>query len=398
VSASRGWIGAEAALAELGVRPQTLYAYVSRNRVEARPDPSDPRRSLYSRADVESLAQRRRAGRKREAIAASAISWGEPLLRSAISTVHAGRLVYRGVDAIDFSRAATLEEAAILLWEADRDIFSAAQEPGGRDLGSRGDLGSREAAFAMLADLAANAEPAFGRAGRKLCLDGATVLRGLVRGFSGAPALSGEPVHRQLARGWRACEAEDPLRCAVLLADHELNASAFAARVTASTGAAVAASALSGLAALTGPLHGSAPIAVAGLASEARQGNLAVTLRACLRTGQSVPGFGHPLYPGADPRAVALLETFEIPADYAALRLAAEDVLGLSPNVDFALAALAARFVLPDDAPFSVFALARCVGWIAHAIEQSREGRLIRPRARYVGRMPPQAGAPRPRR
>lgn len=384
VSAMRGWIGAEEALAQLGVQPQTLYAYVSRTRIEARPDPSDPRRSLYNKADVERLAQRRRAGRKSEAVAASAISWGEPLLRSAISTVHAGRLIYRGVDAVAFSRTATLEETATLLWEADADVFAVAEEPR-----AAGASGSRAAAFAMLAELAASAEPSFGRAARKLCLDGATVLRGLVRAVSGVPARAPEPAHRQLARGWNAQDAEDPLRRAlVLLADHELNASAFAARVTASSGAAIAASALSGLAALSGPLHGSASIAVARLMNEVGQGDPAVMLRARLNAGQHAPGFGHPLYPGPDPRALALLDSFEAPSNYVALRLAAEDVLGLSPNVDFALAAMAARFALPADATFLAFALARCVGWIAHAIEQGREGKLIRPRARYVGRIP----------
>src|SRR5271165_96398 len=352
VSAMRGWIGAEEALAQLGVQPQTLYAYVSRTRIEARPDPCDPRRSLYNKADVERLAQRRRAGRKSEAVAASAISWGEPLLRSAISTVHAGRLIYRGIDAVAFSRTATLEETAALLWEADADIFTVAQEPD-----AAGASGSRAAAFAMLAELAAGAEPSFGRAARKLCLDGATVLRGLVRAVSGVPARAPEPAHRQLARGWNARDAEDPLRRAlVLLADHELNASAFAARVTASSGAAIAASALSGLAALSGPLHGFASIAVARLMSEVGQGDPAGMLRARLNAGQSAPGFGHPLYPGPDPRAVALLDSFEAPANYVALRLAAEDVLGLSPNVDFALAAMAARFALPDDATFLLFA------------------------------------------
>ena len=67
------------------------------------------------------------------------------------------------------------------------------------------------------------------------------------------------------------------------------------------------------------------------------------------------------------------------------LRLAVTAVTGLQPNVDFALVALSERLKLTADAPFALFAVARCAGWIAHAIEQVQGGQLIRPRARYVG-------------
>src|SRR5262249_4589051 len=100
----------------LGVKPQTLYAYVSRGLVSARPDEADPRASLYASADIAALVRRRRAGRRREDIAKRTISWGEPLLERAIATVRQGRLIYRGVDAVELSERATLEETALLLW------------------------------------------------------------------------------------------------------------------------------------------------------------------------------------------------------------------------------------------------------------------------------------------
>ena len=101
---------------------------------------------------------------------------------------------------------------------------------------------------------------------------------------------------------------------------------------------------------------------------------------------------GHPLYRHGDPRCAALLSALDPPPDYAAFRHAATDFTGDQPNVDFALAALAARFDLPDDATLTLFALARCVGWLAHMIEQIDSGELIRPRARYVGSSPPPSG------
>src|SRR3989338_7341791 len=103
VTMDRDWISAEEAMDRLGVRSQTLYAYVSRGRIEARPDPVDPRRSRYRLADVGGLAERKKRGRKASEVAAGAIAWGEPVLASAITTVAGGRLFYRGRDAVDLS-------------------------------------------------------------------------------------------------------------------------------------------------------------------------------------------------------------------------------------------------------------------------------------------------------
>jgi len=195
-------------------------------------------------------------------------------------------------------------------------------------------------------------------------------------------------MHFRLASRFDRPEAADTLRRAlVLLADHELNASTFAARVTVSTGASLAAGALSGLAALNGPLHGVASSTVLALAHdiEADPSGVETALREWLGEGRVVPGFGHRLYPFGDPRAAELLSAFDVPAGYRALLDAADAVIGDYPNVDFALAALATAYELPPDAPLTLFALARTVGWIAHMLEQIQSASIIRPRARYIG-------------
>jgi citrate synthase len=101
-----------------------------------------------------------------------------------------------------------------------------------------------------------------------------------------------------------------------------------------------------------------------------------------------MPGFGHPLYPDGDPRAAALLDAFKVPGMLAELRGETEAATGQAPNIDFALVAMARTLALPVDAPFSLFAVGRMAGWHAHAIEQLQTGKLIRPRARYVGVRP----------
>lgn len=200
----------------------------------------------------------------------------------------------------------------------------------------------------------------------------------------------GGAIHERLGRSWGCGQGGCDLirRILVLLADHELNASTFAARVAASTGASLAAAALAGLATLSGPLHGGVAARVKALAFEARRIGVREAIAARLAYWSSAPGFGHPLYPDGDPRARALFEGFAPSAPLELLGATAEAATGERATVDFALAALAEALALPDDAPFAVFAVARCAGWTAHALEQISTGAIIRPRARYIGAAP----------
>ncbi|MDP3488529.1 MAG: citrate synthase [Phenylobacterium sp.] len=379
------WISAEEACARLNVRSQTLYAYASRGRVAARPDPADPRRSLYRAVDVAGLAERKSRGRKAAAVAAGAIAWGEPVLDSAITTVVEGRLYYRGREVVGLAETQTLESTARLLRGGD----GAALKRSARGAAPDGD-DMRARAFAALAARAGGDPPALGRHPLALAVEAATLLDVLADAVAGAPG-SGA-IHERLALAWGCARGDggaDLIRRAlVLLADHELNASTFAARVAASTGASLAASALAGLAALSGPRHGGAGAAMRGLLAEAIALGPQAAIAARLAQDRSLPGFGHTLYPEGDPRSRALLAHFEPPVELAALRAAVEGATGHAPNVDFALVALSEALNLPKDAPFALFAVARCAGWIAHAIEQVQTGGLIRPRARYAGVAP----------
>jgi citrate synthase len=383
------WIAAQAALDRLGVRPQTLYAYVSRGRVRAQPDPADPRRSLYSAVDLDALATRKARGRKAADVAADAIAWGEPVLASSITTVANGRLYYRGLDAARLAETETFEGVARLLRAADGPPLQSRLRPTPPALAD-----ARARLFGALAARAAADDPARGRSPSALAAEGATLLDVVADAICGA-AESGA-IHERLARAW-SCGARggDLIRRAlVLLADHELNPSTFAARVTASTGASLAASVLAGLCALTGPLHGGAAAAVTRLAAEAERLGPGEAVAARLAFWTSTPGFGHPLYPEGDPRARALMSAFAAPEPYAGLRAAVAAASGAPDNIDFALSAMARSLALPADGSFLLFAAARTAGWVAHATEQASAGALIRPRARYVGPAPEAAPEP----
>ncbi|WP_375451000.1 citrate/2-methylcitrate synthase [uncultured Devosia sp.] len=374
------WLSAHDALALLGTQPQTLYANVSRGRIKAKRDPDDSRKSLYRGDDVRRLAQRAAGRRKQDAVAAQAMQWGDPVLPTSISTVLGGRLLYRGRDAVELAETATLEDIAALLWQAP------CQLPAQRPV----DITGLSTAFVALATKAAQIFPAV-RSPAPLAQEAGSVLAVLATSLMG-DAAAGDMLHVRLARRWARADATEIIRrTLVLLADHELNASTFAARIAVSTGASLWSGAVAGLATLNGPRHGLAWRAVAALAHDLDHtpGSPHDALRDWLGEGRSVAGMGHPLYPDGDARATALLDQFDIPAPFRQLGEAGEQITGERPNMDFALAAMATAFELPADAPMTLFALARCVGWLAHALEQIAAGPLIRPRARYVGAAAP---------
>ena len=181
-------------------------------------------------------------------------------MQTSLSTVADGALLYRGENAAGMAVWGTLEDVAALLWQVDEvklPKVKAAASPGLAE------------ALPVIAQRAAVDPPSIGRSPQVLRREAVLVLADIATALAGAGA-AGEPLHVRLTRRWERPQAADILRRAlVLLADHELNASTFAARVTASTGASLAAATLSGLATLTGPLHGSAAGAVLTLADEA---------------------------------------------------------------------------------------------------------------------------------
>ena len=223
---------------------------------------------------------------------------------------------------------------------------------------------------------------------------GGRILRLVVATMLNATS-SPQPLHLQIAKAWAPDNkhAADLIRRAlVLLADHELNASTFTVRCAASTGFNLYDAIIAGLVALKGPKHGGAGVLAAQLVKTLVDGDVAPLIRERVALGERFAGFGHGVYKHGDPRAHALLEalarsgaarklTHEIPERIA-------EATGEFVNIDYALAVLVHTLGLPPGHELVLFSMARTVGWIAHASEQLQHGRLIRPRARYVGPAP----------
>lgn len=368
---SKPWLPTTEAARILSVRPETLYAYRSRGLLRARPV-RGRRGSEYAAEDVEALLLKKRARSGHVAVAASALRWGEPVLDTEISTIDAERgPIYRGHAALDLvHRGISFEQVCALLWtgtltERAPPLPAIRGRKGGRtpqDLVDRAlaceDRGSLlETAWALLSELAPAPRSVTYR----------------------------ERVADRLGIARTARNLEWLEQVLVLLSDHELNASTFAARVVASAGATMQASLAAGILCATGVKHGAASLSV-------ERWILTGDLRG------DPPGFGHPLYRRGDPRARHLLSRLEGAAwagkkVLRAVRFARRMALrGTFANVDYALACVLMALRAKRGSGPLVFVLGRVAGLLAHILEQQKQGALLRPRARYTGPWHPEAG------
>jgi citrate synthase len=397
------YLSAREAAAELAISPATLYAYVSRGLIRSEPSP-DSRSHRYRAEDVRGLKERR-APSTVEPRAFRSFDPDLPVMDSAIATITEEGAIYRGVNCVDLSEKDTLEHTATLLWDVTGvDPFAADNCPHVSDeMRAIAETARRAApidrAIAVLA-LATSADPgAFTRAPEGRAMVGGRILRLLVATMLNAEP-SSELLHQQIAKAWAPDNKHAPdliRRALVLLADHELNASTFTVRCAASTGLSLYDALIAGLAALKGPMHGGAGVLASRLVKTLIDQDAEPVIRERVALGERFAGFGHGVYKRGDPRAMSLLNaltragaarkfTREVPERIA-------EATGEFVNIDYALAVLAHSLRLAPGSELTLFAMARAVGWIAHASEQLQYGRVIRPRARYVGPTPGRGGS-----
>ncbi|GIF46763.1 citrate synthase [Asanoa ferruginea] len=388
-----GWLTAAEAAERLGVKPATLYAYVSRGVLARRRAPEG--QSLFDPAEVERLARR---GRPRRATGSS-----EVVIESRITSLGADRPFYRGHDALDLAAGASFEEVAEGLWTGE---FT----PGERDwrAGETGLAVGRAAGAALpgnvllldriqaIVPALAVTDPLRGNLDPAAVVDvGRALIAGIVDCLPERGAATGTGIAARLAARLGAeMPFIDGVRAAlVLLADHELAASTLAARVAASVRADPYAVVTAGLATVSGALHGGASLGAEALldavADPAEAGDV-IGLR--LRRGERIPGFGHTVYKSGDGRAGVLLDRVRAAAPDHPVLLTAQALLDAArrrklpePNIDFALATLTKTAGLPTGAGEAIFAVARIAGWLAHAMEEYERRTPLRLRAVYIG-------------
>ena len=381
-TAGERWIGRGEALSRLGVKAQTLYAYVSRGRITARPDPADPRRSLYAVRDIARLTgdtpEQDDTPRTTEGGPAAR---GEADLSSSVSVIVDGRLFYRGLDAVQSAEHATLEDVARSLWAARATNPFAAVKP---RVGVTPGGSARARLFTALSRRADEDADTRSRDPEALRVECARVLDEAVDAVAGpGPRLF---LHQRLARFWKASERDAQLirRALVLSADAGMDAAVIATRAAAGGGASPAAAALSGLAVLA------ASRTVGEIASATVWINAARRHPAELTREAASPRFGDPGRPPGEPRAPPLLGAAHLPPELARVLRDGQAATGQPPGFALTLAAAARRMELPRDGAQDILLVGRLAGLLAHAADQSLDGSPIRARLRYVG---PEPGA-----
>jgi citrate synthase len=410
-------IDAEAAARRMGVKVSTIYAYVSRGML-TRHVGTDGRRSWFDTRDVEALAVR---GRPRQASQRGAMSL---VIETALTSIESNGVRFRGRAAAELATTRTFEEVAELLWRGEGALDDAHVWPvlNARRVDARstdrspkrpaGDgrslLGCIRAEVGRHADSGEHQDGPLdadevAMSGRRLIADVVQALPYLGDGRAARLVLTDRSPIRSTTAGalWPRLTTRraTPSRIAlvnavlVLMADHEIAASTLAVRVAASTHANPAAAVCAGLGAFSGPLHGGASAGVRLLLLRASDVGPAMAVSEFLAAGKRLPGFGHRVYPGVDPRAAVLfdlLRASDLPQRDVRIaedvwRIAA-DRIGRQPNVDFALATLALAADMTGDASEALMCIARLAGWLAHVIEEYDERPLrFRPRAAYVG-------------
>jgi citrate synthase len=423
------------AAAHLGIKLGTLYAYVSRGWLKSYRRKVG-RQALYRRSDVEALRgviAPERGVRARSLPDAS--SWvtvaqvptgGSPagviVAESAVSSIIEGQLAYRGYPIEELVDRGSFEEVCLLLWSGERPrpeevdhlragIASARIPP--PVVAALAAVGADAPPLLRLATMMPSlaaaehrlpARPRFEQARMIIAvlpLGLAAIARDPARwpqaeaAAAGRLGLAARLCERSLAGDSTAADREALDRVLVACAEHELNASTFAARVVASTGADLYASVLAALCSLSGPIHGGACDRIESMFADLEAGvRIDQALEAFSARHSLPPGFGHTIYPDGDPRAALLKRVAKTTAKRKGRKLfetalkVEEAVLKrerLRPNLDFYLTVCVRMLGFARGIPAAIFAFGRAAGWIAHSLEQSADNRLIRPRMRYHG-------------
>lgn len=410
----RDYASAAEATKILNVRPQTLYAYVSRGWIRSIPQ-KGLKDKLYLRDDITRVGMRSVARSGHGAVAASAMNWGEPIFPTSITEITAQGPRYRGHLAAGLVRSgASFEAVAELLWTGRLSAVPPAwpvRKPSAELVSLAQTLTSLHASDDLLESFALIVLMLGMRRGSvaerlskgKTLLAAREIMQTVVAccGFAGLdkkyqPMLKGQSMVDGLmhalsvaptAQNREAFEA-----ILILLADHELSPGTLSARVVASAGGTLHSCLASALCATSGVDVGRMYDSMENFLGRAKTKSVLVRRARQLHAqGQSVPGFGHPLYPSGDPRAAQLLELARRRTQKSRESRAIFGFIdemqagfGLLARQELAVVVLTRAMGLSRQAPAALFVLGRLAGWVAHVQEQRAAGTLLRPRAKFV--------------
>ena len=386
------WIDAEQAMATLGVRAQTLYAYVSRKKLRSFPTPGS-RTRRYWRSDIVGLM----TGAQRTRIVVA------PARESAITLLTENGTYYRGRSAIDLSKTATVESVAALLWQADAEAIFTDRLPHlpvshDRLFPALAEMPANDRVLAIL-PLIEHANPlAFDLSPEGFARTAADALRWLAAILVGEDRPSTKPLHAfvGLSRGATDGVADVIRQALILAADHEFDPTTHAVR-SAATGVSPYSAVMVGMIAGRGQkLRIKRTETMRRLLKEITNSPKPEdVVVGVFRSGETIPAFDrYDIHDTGDPRAEALIEAFtdtfagdpELDRLLRAIAVATE-LTGMRPSFILPIMFLGQKLGLEGN-EIGIGTIGRAIGWIAHAQEQQMIAGVERPRATYVGPLP----------
>lgn len=412
MSDETGFLTAQEAAEELGVKIGTIYAYVSRGLIRSQASAAGQRNRLYLREDINRLLIRRQTRINLDPMSDDVLQFAAPVLESEFSLIEDGKLYYCGIPIEEVTSMLAAEELAALFWSGDaanaRSLFDHRRHPSAGkyrrmllDLDIDRSIRFSLPTFQIVLPLAMADDPiAYDMRPGSIALSGARILH-LLTAVASGDVRENLGLAQMLQRGWRPHD-EAAVRffnmVLTICADHEVKLATFAARVVAALGATPYSVINAGITSLSGPQQGGYTESVEAFLDEVnRPENAESVICARMRRNESfpVPGFHNPLYPEGDPRARLLLGGLfdqypeSLPLILArSIQRSVYQLRGERPKMEFALAVFRRHFELPPSSTLGIFALGRIIGWIGHAIKQYGSNQIIQPRTRYTGPAP----------
>ena len=386
------YVTSKEATESLKIKNSSLYSYVSRGLIRTIVSPSNKKKRLYNSKDIEKLVEKKKTESART-ISNRALHWGTPVLETRVSHISNDKLYYRAYSVSYLVKKYSFEQVTSYLWTGDFTHSKKFFNSNIRTLQEKQLDHSAQAIQIYLAQLGLEDLP--GQIINDVPTLGGKLIQKIVNGITND--FSNEEIHIKIANFF--CPgikyAPELIKTSlIVIADHDLNASSFTARVVASTGANLYQVLIAGLSALTGYKHGGNTLKIELLVKSLLI-ELDIKKNLQEREEEIIIGFGHKLYADTDCRAEILLnllsEKFGQNPKFEVIKAIERNCIeesGKKPNVDFALYAVA--YVLDKEADFAffLFALGRMAGWVAHAIEEYAQNELIRPRSEYIGPPP----------
>lgn len=371
---AKQWLTTDEAAQRLGVKHETLYAYVSRGVVSRRLSETG-KGSEFSRREIEQLATRATRPNRRGSF--------DVTIATQVSTIDGDQLFFRGVPVIELVESASFEETADLVWDGADGPWpkkTPKRPPGlAHCLRAPDRLRLAVAYSAATSTVRTTIAPPLVRATARALIVSAAAAVGDGPPTSVASILAGDGADPTLVRLFDVA--------LLTMTDHEMATSTLAARVAASTRAGTYDVVLAGLGALAGPLHGSAGRMCHELLLRCEERGIDSAVEDLLRNGQRLPGIGHQVYRTTDPRTQPMLDAlFKVVSPLKKRRIVDLQTAMTARvpkvlNCDFALGAMSWALERSEDLAEEIFSIARMAGWVAHALEEYEEQPL-----RYRGR------------